>query len=63
MKKIIVVLSVLFVAVLTVLGLKYVQAQGFNGIALDFDDSGFPEFVRIDFDDSGFPEFVRIDFD
>lgn len=60
MRKLFVVVSVFIVAIVTVLGFGFLNNQNNSTIALDFDDSGFPEFVRIDFDDSGFPEFVRI---
>lgn len=60
MRKLFVVLSVLVVAIITFVGFNNVKVNGFSNISLDFDDSGFPEMVRVDFDDSGFPEMVRV---
>ena len=63
MKKFLVLVAVLFVAVLTFVGVSQIDSISFGNITIDFEDSGFPEMVRLDFEDSGFPEMVRIDFE
>lgn len=63
MKKLLTYISLMVIAIISAFGLISIQNDYFGEISLDFEDSGFPEFVRIDFEDSGFPEFVRIDFE
>ena len=63
MKKLFVIVSVTLVALISFVSLSSIVQNMFDNRTLDFDDSGFPDLVRVDFDDSGFPDLVRVDFD
>ncbi len=61
----------LFVVILFVVGLFFIgisiSADGTNvdhlGSKLDYEDSGFPEWIELDYEDSGFPEWIELDYE
>ena len=60
MKKMMMVVAVIAIAVVTLVGLRqYVEE---NSRTLDYKDSGFHEVIRLDYKDSGFPEVIRLDY-
>jgi hypothetical protein len=44
------------------LGFDVSKINSDENAILDFEDSGFPEYIEMDFEDSGFPEYIEMGF-